>query len=298
MQINRLFEIVYILLAQKNTTAEELAAHFEVSPRTIYRDIDILSSAGVPVYTQKGKGGGIRLLDNFVLNKSMLTDAEQSDILSALQGLNAINVPNIEPVLQKLAASFNKNASSWIDVDFSPWGSGDEERRKFELIKEAILGGRVMTFSYYSFYGEKTTRAVEPLQIVFKEKHWYLTAFCRAKNDYRTFKITRMREVKITDERCPARPPYKAAYTSAAPVPDEITLRLSPAVKHRVYEEFDESRVTKGGDGYFTAVVNMPQDEWLYGYILSFGASCEVLAPESVRGLVKNMLDAARNNYL
>ena len=102
MQINRLFEIVYILFDRKTITARELADHFEVSQRTIYRDIDTLSISGIPIYTTKGKGGGISILPKFVLNKSFLTDAEQNEILSALQSLNALNVPSVDPVSNKI----------------------------------------------------------------------------------------------------------------------------------------------------------------------------------------------------
>ena len=106
MQINRLFEIVYILLDKKTVTARELSEHFEVSKRTIYRDIEILSQAGIPIYTTKGKGGGISVLPEFVLNKSILSDREQNEILSALQSLNALNGSTADPVLNKLATLF------------------------------------------------------------------------------------------------------------------------------------------------------------------------------------------------
>lgn len=127
MKINRLFEIVYLLMDKKSMTAKDLAAHFEVSVRTVLRDIDTLAVAGIPIYTTQGKGGGVRLMDGYVLSKSVLTDKEQTDILSALQSLHAVSVPDVEPVLGKLRALFNKNATSWIDIDFSPWESGEGE---------------------------------------------------------------------------------------------------------------------------------------------------------------------------
>src|SRR5690554_6769585 len=119
MQINRLFEIVYILLHKKTVRAGELAEHFEVSIRTIYRDIDALCAAGVPIYTSKGRGGGISLVDRYVLNKSIFSEGEQNEILMSLQSLNVMKVPDIQPVLNKLSGIFNKQSMNWIDVDFS-----------------------------------------------------------------------------------------------------------------------------------------------------------------------------------
>jgi predicted DNA-binding transcriptional regulator YafY len=154
MQINRLFEIVYVLLSKKIVTAKELSERFEVSARTIYRDVEILGSAGLPVYMSKGRGGGISLLDSFVLNKSVLSDAEQNEILTALQGLNVIPYPEVDQVISKLGAFFNKSGYNWIDVDFSAWGNHDQA--KFTLLKTAIVHKRRVVFDYFSTFGEKT----------------------------------------------------------------------------------------------------------------------------------------------
>ena len=127
MQINRLFSIVYILLDKKTITAKELSERFEVSIRTIYRDVETLSISGIPIYTSKGKGGGISLIEDFVLNKSVLSEKEQNEILMSLQSLNATKFMNVEPVLKRLSTIFNRESTNWIDVDFSKWGSDDIE---------------------------------------------------------------------------------------------------------------------------------------------------------------------------
>ena len=126
MQINRLFEIIYILLNKKLITATELAEHFEVSVRTIYRDIDTLSSAGIPIYAVQGKGGGISLLDDYILDKSLLSEKEQHEILYALHSLSGAKAPESDDVLERLNHLVNKNKTSWIEVDFSPWGSDEK----------------------------------------------------------------------------------------------------------------------------------------------------------------------------
>ena len=198
MQTNRLFEIIYILLEQKSVTARALAERFEVSQRTIYRDIDALSLAGIPVYTEKGKGGGIGLLPDFVLSKSLLSEGEQSEILTALQGLGSIKAAETDQVLRKLSAVFNKSAVPWLEVDFSDWGNCQGDM--FQGCKTAILEKRVAAFDYYSTYGVKTSRRVEPVQLWFKSRAWYLRAFCLNKQDVRLFKLTRMQNFVLTDE--------------------------------------------------------------------------------------------------
>ena len=199
MQINRLLEIVYALLRQKTVTAKELAERFNVSQRTIYRDIDTLSLAGIPVYTEKGKNGGISLLPEFVLSKSILSEQEQNEILSALQGLSYIKTAaETNQVLQKLSSIFNKSAANWLEVDFSDWSFRNGQF--FNDFKTAILERRIVEFDYCSTYGEKTRRRVEPIQLWFKSKSWYVKGFCSIRQDMRLFKLTRVKQLTLTDE--------------------------------------------------------------------------------------------------
>lgn len=300
MQINRLLEIVYILLDKKRVTAKQLSEHFEVSQRTIYRDIDTLSGAGIPVYANKGKGGGISLLDHFVLGKSMLSDQEQVDILSSLQGLNALNVPDVEPVLNKLAAIFNKDSSSWIDVDFSRWGSDSTEQEKFNMLKRAILNRNVVTFDYYSSYGEKSERTVEPIKLLFKGQGWYIYGFCNVKSDFRMFKVTRVKKLSCTED------------TFTREVPEDIwsspenfhskmvklVLKIEARMAYRVHDEFEPENITNEPDGSYVVMANYIEDEWVYGYILSFGHYAEVIEPEHVRDNIKRKLQAGLKKYL
>ncbi len=132
MKINRLLEITLILLNKSTVTARELADRFNVSTRTVYRDIDVLSTAGVPVFTNKGSGGGISLLDNYAINKALLTDHERDGLLLALKTLQATKYPEIDVILEKIGAVFKKATSiDWVQIEFSPWGSGPNEENKF-----------------------------------------------------------------------------------------------------------------------------------------------------------------------
>ncbi|MDR0928379.1 MAG: YafY family transcriptional regulator [Oscillospiraceae bacterium] len=289
MMQNRLFEIIYILLNQKSTTAKALAERFEVSQRTIYRDIDALSLAGIPVYTEKGKYGGISLLPDFVLNKSLLSENEQHEILSALQGLSSVKTDNTIEVLGKLSTFFKKSAIPWLEVDFSDWGWRTNDA--FAAFKTAILEKRVATFDYYSTYGEKTRRRVEPIQLWFKSRAWYIRCFDLEKNDLRLFKLTRVKNPAVTDAHFAERD-----LLAAKPVPSEparqrpdvtLKVKIAPEMTHRVYDEFDEEEIDKQPDGSYVVTITWPEDDWVYGWVLSFGEYIEVLAPEHIREVIR-----------
>lgn len=285
MQINRLFGIVYVLLAQKSATAKELAERFEVSQRTIYRDVNTLSLVGIPIYTEKGKGGGISLLPEFVLNKSILSKDEQVEILAALQGLSAVKTADTKEVLDKLGVFFNRNATNWIEVDFSDWSYQNGEI--FSKLKAAIIERRVIEFDYFNASGEQSRRRVEPIQLWFKSKSWYFKAFCLAKNDLRTFRLTRIRNLVISDEVFPVRD-LLASVTQNQPIkeplPDvQLILKIAPERTYRVYDEFCQDSVKRNDDGSFTVTVTWPENEWVYATILSYGEHIEVLEPEHIR---------------
>ncbi|MCH3965440.1 MAG: YafY family transcriptional regulator [Clostridium sp.] len=294
MQINRLFEIVYILLGKKITTAKELAERFEVSVRTIYRDIDTLSSAGIPIYASQGKGGGISLLDDYVLNKSVLSEIEQDEILFALQSLTITQNPETDRVLSKLSSLFNKSKTNWIEVDRSPWGSDKNKTCEFTILKNAILNHQIIEFNYFNASGEKSHRKVEPVKLLFKVHAWYLQGFCLSKNEYRTFKISRMSDVQITQEIFADRlleelPEDQKEQRTQKWI--DVQLQISPHGAYRVFDEFNEKEITKNQDGSFTIVTALPESKWLFNYILSFGADVEVLAPQNIREMIQNKLD-------
>ena len=305
MQIHRLFEIVYLLLDKRRATAAELAARFEVSTRTIYRDIDILSSAGFPIYTSKGKGGGIGLVDEYVLNRSLLTEREQNDILFSLESLRAMRIHDVEPVLDKLRALFrNRTPLDWIEVDFAPWGGGGRDRDTFRALKTAILGGFAVSFSYVGSNGERTSRMVDPAKLLWKGRAWYLHGFCRLRGEYRLFRCSRIRDLKVLDGSEEPAPVRSSPPPPPPPVPEEdpapritLVLRLAPSQAHRVYDEFDPGRVRPLEDGGFVAEADCPDGEWLYGYVLSFGDGAEVLSPPHVRDAVRAKLEAALRRY-
>lgn len=297
MQVNRLFEIIYILLEKENVTAKELAEHFGVSVRTIYRDIDVLSRSNIPIYTNQGKGGGINLLDNFVLDKSLISEDEQNQILFALQSFEKLNVNNEKMLLDKMSILFNKATRNWIEIDFSSWGTDSTQNERFNKIKEAILNKKVVEITYFNSYGEENIRQVEPLQIWFKDKSWYIKAFCRLKQDYRIFKIARIRDIKILDEHFERELPVEKEEKTKFKV-ISLKLEISKEMAYRVYDEFEKENISKNENGDFIVNVEYPENEWVYGYILSFGEYVKVLSPEYAKDIIKKRLEKTIKKYL
>jgi len=298
MQINRLFEIVYILLDKKSLTSKELAERFEVSSRTIYRDIETLSSAGIPVYMSKGKGGGISLLPDFVLNKTIITEEEKEDILSSLKAVNAVNLNKTDTALKKLSSLFRESSADWIEVDFSSWANAQNETKTFNTIKSAILGKKIIYFSYASAKGQQTAREIEPLKLCFKSGAWYLYGYCKVRCDFRFFKLRRIKSLCISEKFFQQKSPKQILSTKNVFSEESVKLKLklSAEMAYRVYDEFD--RYEQLEDGSFIAEINYPKGDWIFYYITTFGSQCEILEPENVRNDMKIELQKTLKQYL
>lgn len=299
MQESRLFRIIYYLLDKGKSTAPELAEKFEVSVRTIYRDIDIISSMGIPVYAMQGKGGGITLLDNFVLDKSLLSTREKEQILMALQGIIATEPNNSDELLTKLGSLFQTKNTNWIEVDFSNWVKRNSSQDIFQLMKSAIFSRNVISFQYFSSNRESTKRRVEPLKLVFKSKDWYLYGFCLIRNDYRFFKLTRIKEMEIQAEVYSREIPSTCSIGKQMDIQNAIavTLKFDQDMAFRVYDEFAEG-VTEDKQGNLYVRTNLPDSDTLYSYLFSFADSVEIVEPENIREQVKNKLAAMQKKYV
>ncbi|WP_378954742.1 helix-turn-helix transcriptional regulator [Pelosinus sp. sgz500959] len=290
MKLNRLFEITTILLNKGTVTAQELANRFGVSTRTIYRDVDVLSSAGVPVYMNKGNGGGIHLLENYAIDRTLISEQESENLLLAIKTLEATHYPELDKVLEKLGATYkNIMNHDWVEVDFSPWGSSPNEKNKFNDIKRAMLQRNIISFDYVNGEGQKSNRLAEPEKLIFKSNAWYLLAYCRRRQEQRIFRISRLKNLEVMAEKfeqksLPKQEPKESKDASQLLI--FLKLRFQTKVINRLYDYFDDSFLKKNDDGSMTLEVWLPEGEWLYSYILSFGSFVEVLEPEHVRGTI------------
>ena len=317
MQINRLFEIVYLLIQKatppaagqaessvpgqdkRRITASQLAAHFEVSKRTILRDIDALSAAGIPIYTTQGKGGGIFIHDHFVLNKAVVSEAEQKQILFGLQSMAATELAQADQVLGRLKSFFASSGKEWIAVDFSRWGHSAADNAKFETLKNAIIHEFAVSLNYLGPHGESKGLEVYPLKLSFKSKAWYLQSFCVTDNAYRVFKFTRISQLTALntpfDSKNYQTPSLASVEEPALPNFVDVQVRVSPHAMYRVYDEFAEGDIMVNQDG--TLSLRMPKAPWVCDYMLSYGLAVEVLAPQQLRDEMLGHIEKIKSKY-
>ena len=297
MKLNRLFEIVYLLLQKDIITAAEFAERFEVSTRTIYRDVEKLSSAGKPIYMNKGRGGGISLLSNFILDKAVLSDEERDKILSSLKAFEAMDLNKEDDVLQKITSILGETYTDWIEIDFSSWSNYNDEVDIFQNLKSAICNKKMISFKYSNSKGEQKTRYVEPLKLCFKGEAWYLYGYCQICCDYRFFKLLRVKQLQVLTSNVTHKinGPILSKENKYVEETVHLKLHIHEQMAYRVYDEFEDYE--KLEDGGFIVEIDLPNNQWILYYISTFGPYCEVLDPDEVREGMKQQLQETLNLY-
>lgn len=282
-----------------------LSEQFEVSQRTIYRDIDILSQCGIPLYSTRGRNGGIAILENFVLNKTAMTEQEQYHILMALQSLPKGGTENIKETLEKYRSFFQKSNQNYIQVDFSEWGK--QKEILFDTLKKAIFDKKVISFVYYNSEGEKTERKAEPYQLWFKSRNWYLKAYCKEKKHLRIFKLNRIKDLIVTEEFFDTMWEEQEKETSNELYESiTIVLEIDSSMAYRVYDEFEIEQIYKKQNGDFEVILNCVENNWIYDYILSWGEYAVVKEPlfvkekitQKIKNMIKNIIYDKQMSYL
>ncbi len=306
MQESRLFKILYCLLRQGHVSAPELAKELEVSVRTIYRDIDALSGAGIPVFTETGRNGGIYLMDDFILDRTILSSEEKQEILSALQGISI--APDIEDsgILRKLSSLFQMQSDTWLEVDYTRWGDKSSDKIKFDSLKSAILQRRCVKISYTSSHAQTTERIIHPLKLLYKGRAWYLKAYCTKRQEFRLFKLNRILCLEVLNEIFPYCSFPETDEDSPVAYEQQVTLCFPSEMAYRVYDEFSPEQVTLQDDDTLLVCAKMPVDDWLVGFLLSFGPNVTVLSPtdlkndlaEWARLTYEKVKDSAANSHL
>ncbi len=311
MQEGRLFQIIYYILENGKTTIPELAEKLEVSERTVYRDMDALSAAGIPVYMERGRNGGVRLMEGFALSRELFSEQERKELLSALQSLSAAGAYDTA-LLGKISALFQVSSQEWCEVDFSRWGEQARDNEKFEVLKQAVIYHRAVRMVYVGAGGKEGARTIWPLKLSYRSRAWYLKAWCTKKQDFRLFKLHRILEWELLEEFTPPsnwegkengagggstqkkvsvsgtdqKVSQKIGTALKMPSMEEpslVQLRFPREMAYRVYDEFEESQVRQEEDGNFLVAVPMPVDDWVISFLLSFGTQVEVVEPAYLR---------------
>ncbi|RKI38929.1 YafY family transcriptional regulator [bacterium D16-51] len=296
MRVDRLIGILTILLQKEQVTAPELAEKFEVSRRTINRDIEELCKAGIPVVTMQGQGGGIAIMDGFKMDRTLLTNKEMQDILAGLRSLDSVNGTNrYVQLMEKLSAGssdFMRGDQSVL-IDLSSWYR-NALASKIELIRDAIDGKMEMDFHYYSPRGE-SRRQIEPYYLIFRWTDWYVWGWCKKREDFRLFKLNRMEEVCVKGNTYEGRECPLPDLTDVKVFPGGIELKalFKPECKWRLVEEYGPWCYTEQEDGRLFFQSDYANKDYLLGWLFSFRDGVEVLEPEEIReemrALIENM---------
>jgi predicted DNA-binding transcriptional regulator YafY len=311
MKIDRLLSIVILLLQRNRIQAKELADLYEVSIRTIYRDIEAISMAGIPVVTFQGAGGGIGLMEGYRLDRSMLTDLDVKDIVMGLQSLSSsLGGPNVSRLLNKFESiipasekeQFSVRTTQFI-VDHSGWGNQTAQEGKLIKVKEAMSRARTVAFTYRNAEGVITERNVEPHTLVLKGQQWFVYAYCSDRGQFRLFKLSRMSEPVVTETAFTRRDlsyevlPWNEGRMAASRAVQPFTLQFNRNSRHLAEDWFGVEALVEQTEGIYTVSVPFPEDAWAYRFILSLGPDVVVKEPGHLRDKIREMALRIASNY-
>ncbi|MEA5049430.1 MAG: YafY family protein [Eubacteriales bacterium] len=290
MKVDRLVSIIMILLDKERIGAQELAEMFEVSPRTIYRDIDTINMAGIPVYGASGVGGGFEIMQKYKIDKKIFSTSDLSAILMGLSGLsNVIRGDELVNALAKVKSFIPAERAKDIElkanqicIDLSPWMGNRNIQPYFEAIKKALQERKLLSFEYIAQHGKNTTRTVEPYQLVLKSSHWYLQGYCHKRNDFRLFKLSRMSNLQMEEEGFAPRDYEKPQLdfdNILETMQTRIKIRIHRSVMDRILDYCAFENFSPDGDEHYIVSFPFIENEYYYSILLSFGDKCECLEP-------------------
>ncbi|WP_294151703.1 YafY family protein [uncultured Clostridium sp.] len=300
MKIDRLIGILSILLQQEKVTAPYLAEKFEVSRRTINRDIEDICKAGIPIVTSQGQNGGISIMEGYRMDKTLLTSSDMQAILAGLKSLDSVSgSKRYQQLMEKLAMGNSSVLASnnHIMIDLASWYRSSLAP-KISVLQAAVEDRRKVEFNYYAPGGE-SSRSIEPYLLIFKWSSWYLWGYCCEKQDYRLFKLNRMTELKATEEQYEPRqiPVPDLSAERVYPLGIDVEAVFEPDMKWRLVEEFGMESFTEQEDGRLKFSFGFADKENLFGWLLSFGDKVELTKPAELRRELYEMMGRLQKMY-
>lgn len=308
MKIERMLTIIVMLLNRNRVTANELAEKFEVSVRTIYRDIETINLAGIPIISHSGNNGGFSIYDRYKLNNQVLTLNNLSSLLSVLKDINlTVNDIELESSIERLQNIVPKNKADYLKlhleqiiIDLHPYGDSPDQKELVKTIRKAITQANLLTIDYRNYDNIISKRQVEPMSLVFKNYTWYLFAYCRLKEDFRTFRVSRISNSHIENHSFKRR--EKSYHEITASLNEQTTmttiiLKISSIMKSRVEDVFNKEDITVLETGELLIKATLPEKEWLFSLIFGFGEHVEVLAPKELRQKIAHKLNLMVEKY-
>ncbi|MEG0322711.1 MAG: YafY family protein [Raoultibacter sp.] len=294
MKVSRLVSIIMMLLDKERVSAQELADAYEVSPRTIYRDIDAINMAGIPVRSIPGVGGGFEIMQNYKIDRKVFSTADLSAILMGLSNLSTlIRGDELVNALAKVKSFIPAHKAEAIEleanqicIDLSPWMVNRNTQPYLEIIKTALRETKLLSFEYTDRHGNKTLRTAEPYQLVLKSNHWYWQGYCHKRNDFRLFKLARISNLQMTEEAFTPRDYQKPILDFAdvlETMQNRIKLRIHKSAMDRMLDFCTYEHFSPDGDDHYFVSFPFIENDYYYNILLSFGNTCECLEPPHIR---------------
>lgn len=302
MKLERLISIIYKLLNHDVLSATTLAEEFQVSQRTIYRDIDVLCAAGFPVVSYQGTNGGYGIMDGYKMDKSLLGSYDVASLITVLNSLSSVfEDERAQGTIERLQTIEPEHRTPNMAVDL-------ETRRTdlgvLPLLRSAIMQRNLVGFDYINARNERRTRELEPLRLHFKFGNWYVYGYCRSRQDYREFRLSRMLNILLMPDTFG--PHHEAPEKTGSGQKnwegqvEEVVVRVSPGALAEVMDQFHQAEKQFHDDGSMTVRIPVYQPlcaRWLWSILLSFGGGAEVLEPPQLRGIIKEQLQKALKLY-
>lgn len=298
MKMNRLIGIITTLQQKKTVTAPYLAEKFEVSRRTINRDIEDLCKAGIPIFTTQGVNGGISIINGFSLDTTMFTEQALADIFTGLKSLDSVSYSaSAEKLAQKIGGSSAIRLADNMVIDLSSFYK-DDLAAKIDGIKQAMKESKCITFHYCYDKGE-ADKLIEPYLIVFKWSDWYVFGFCKERQNFRMYKLRRLWNLQIAEETFTLRdvPEEKKQFGSHITDDYVIAAVYDASVKYRLVEEYGHNSFTEMEDGKLYTEWGFTTQKGAVEWFLSFGDKVKVLGPPEMVEIMKSTLNSIKNLY-
>lgn len=301
-KIERLISIIMILLQKNVVSATEFAKLFNVSKRTILRDMETLGLSNIPIYSINGVNGGYGIMDEYKIDKRLLSSKDLENILTALGGLGKILFSDeVESTLKKIESMIGSTISGGtIQLSFYNWDGRPEIVQILKTCQEAIEQGRLLTFDYIDQSGVKSQRRVEPYQLHFSEMSWYLKGFCLDRMEYRTFKLSRTDNLNIDIKTFIARDYMTERKTEQYYQPNLITIKvlISHRIKDQFIERYGQKRIEAHNSELLIAEIDMPQNHFGFRFLASFGTDLQIIEPKAYVEEFREFLNAMINKYV
>ncbi|WP_238906759.1 YafY family protein [Clostridium sp. YIM B02506] len=295
MRSDRMLSIIIILSQKGLVTGKQLAEHFEVSLRTIYRDLEKIGEAGVPIASTGGTGGGYYLMKNYNLNDIFFNKKEIEPLIAVMDNLKTLfgNNKEFNDITLKFETLKNSQEYSYdkLSIDMSHFSMEQELKEYLFLINKGIKDSKLLEFLYINRNMEYEERIVEPLQIEFSDGHWYIIAYCRIRKDYRKFKLVRIRNLRLGEnfvkdlisiEKIKSKLSEGYEKNSIS-----VTLKFLSDIGEQLGEYFSKDKIEVVENKFYVVKDNFPKDDGLKKFILGFGDKCEVIAPIELREEMK-----------